>query len=277
MHIAFWYQYGKIDNIGTGHKYRAHMVGDILKARGHKVTYIEDNVISSGPDVLVIDHMEPPSDIAKRAKSLGLKVVAIDGIEPLADVSISAFLNDAADYKGPKYIAFPVFPHTSKYNVGKKSRTVFVGMGGFDKNNYADLVLRVLDKMGLLAIVAKSINHENLRDKYSNVEVFEEDNYYDAMHECFMAITNGGLTFFQALHYGMPTVALAQYDHQRDNILAVSGRCLFSEPNAKSLQNCIGEIVESEYLRKSLSVFAQNTVDGKGAERICQVLESLKK
>ena len=185
MRISFWYEYGKIDGIGTGHKYRSHALGRALREKGHTVSYIEDDVIINNSDILVIDHMCPPKSVIDRAISIGMKIVALDGKDPRADVSISAFQNDYADYKGLKYIAFPKLNHTIKYDVAKKNNTVFVGMGGYDKNNLAHLVLEVLDKMEVNAIVAKSINHTDFRTQFSRVEMFTKDNYYDAKFFCF--------------------------------------------------------------------------------------------
>jgi spore coat polysaccharide biosynthesis predicted glycosyltransferase SpsG len=275
MHVAFWYQHGKIDGIGTGHRYRSKAIAEALSKKGHRTTCIEDDVISSGPDVIVIDHLAPPPSVAERAKRSGMKVVVIDGNDPLADVSISAFFNENAKYSGIEYIAFPIHKHTTKYIVSKKSKTVFVSMGGYDKNNYARVVLEVLREMDLFAIVAKSINHTNFEKEFPLAKMFHENNYYDAMHECILAITNGGLSLFQSLHYGMPTIAIAQYDHQVTNIDAVNHCCVRAEPDKIDIEASIMTLTGSAYCRKNLSDFARYYVDGKGVERICDIIEGL--
>jgi len=278
MHVAFFCEYGQKDNIGTGHLYRSKEIARLLEQRGHKTSFLENGVLIAGPDVLVIDHMYSQADLIAKAKSAGMQVVLIDGASEdvnLVDASISAFANRKAFYRGVKYMAFPITRMWHRYLTSKKSNTVFVGMGGFDRNNHAQIVLEVLDKLNLNAIVAKSINHPNFKDTFSRVEMFEEENYYDAMHECLIGITNGGLTLFQSLYFGLPCIAVPQYEHQKTNIGYVSHCCEPCEPDPKLLEERIKWLVGNEYHRESLSRLAQNYVDGKGPARICKIIEDL--
>lgn len=279
MHIVLYNEYGPKYEIGMGHKYRCMELGRELKRRGHKVSNVEDGILMADNDVLVIDHMYSQKDLIQRAKSAGMKVVLIDGAEEdvgLTDISISAFINQKATYKGIKYIAFPTSLSWDKYRPYNKSNSVFVGFGGFDANNYAEMAIRVLKNFGLNAVVAKSINHPNFKDLQSNVEMFEEEDYYTAMRECIIGIVNGGLTLFQALYYGLPCVAIPQYEHQKENIGSVSICCMPAEPNEEDLQLKIKWLMDSEYLREHTSRLAQHFVDGKGVVRICNLIEGLK-
>lgn len=272
MRISFWYEYGGIEEIGTGHKYRSHLLGSILKERGHKVHYIEGDAMTIGEDIIVIDHMFPSQDVVNRAKRAARYVIAIDGVCN-ADTTISACVNPDADYTGIKYMAFPTRNSADKY-CGVDSRDVFVGMGGYDHNNYAEFVSEILGRVGYNAVVAKSINHNNVGKGRANVRMFCEDNYYDAMDGCVAAITNGGLTLYQALYYGMPTVAIPQYGHQRDNIDAVSECCVAPTSDSSSIEHCLRLVLKNKHMREDLSRCAQKRVDGLGAERICNIIEA---
>lgn len=279
MKIAFFYECGKIKEVGTGHKYRAKEIGELLERNGHDVEYTEQDVVMSNWDVLVIDHIKSCKDMIGRAKNSGAKVVLVDGHPddvPLVDISISAFYNPISQYRGVKYIVIPTNPYWDKYRAYTSSKTIFVGVGGFDANDIAEFILNVLDDMNLNAIVTKSINHGNFRDNFSNVEIFDEDNYYDAMHECVMGITNGGLTFFQALYYGLPTVAVPQYEHQQTNIDYLQHCCLPAQLDKDDIVEKIGWLIDNEYHRKSLSTLSTHYVDGKGTRRICNLIEGLK-
>lgn len=279
MHIAFCYEYGEKDEIGTGHLYRSKTIANMLQKRGHAITLMAPGNDPPKADVLVIDHMHVQKDLILKAKNLGIKVVLIDGAEEdvgLVDASISAFVNKKAQYTGFKYLAFPLGMSWDKYRVHNKSNTVFVGMGGFDKNNLAEMVLGVLDKLNLNAIVVKSINHPDFRQKFSKVEVFVEDNYYDAMHGCLIGITNGGLTLFQSLHYGLPCIAIPQYEHQKINIGHASHCCEPCEADEDKLEQRIRWLVGNEYHRESLTRLAQYHIDGKGPARICNIIEELR-
>jgi spore coat polysaccharide biosynthesis predicted glycosyltransferase SpsG len=277
MKIAFFYECGKTSE----HKYRSLEVGKRLQRNGHDVEYTEDDIVLTTWDVLIIDHVESKKDMIMRAKQSGTKIVLIDGHPDdvgFVDLSISAFLNDKAQYRGVKYIVIP--EHTSwvwnRYRPYTKSRTVFVSTGSFDESNLTEFILRVLDELKINAIVTKSTNHSNFRDMFSRIEIFDEENYYNAMHECVIGITDGGLTFMQVLHYGLPTVAIAQNKNQQKNIDYLQHCCLPSERSKDDLVTKIGWIIDNEYHRKSLSMLASHFVDGKGSARVCKLIEDLK-
>jgi len=277
MKIAFYYECGKIPEIGMGHKYRSHEIGNELIRRGHKVEYTSNDVVKNGWDVLIIDHISSQKSIIDRAKASGAKVVLIDGAQedvPLVDISISAFVNEESHYKGEKFLVFPANAW-NRYSPRTKSKTIFVAVGGFDAGNIAEFILETLEEMGLNAIVAKSINHPDFKEKFGRVGIFEEDNYYDAMSECVLSITNGGLTFFQSLFYGMPTIPIPQYEHQKINIGYLEHCCLPVKKDTEDLKTKVGWLMENEYYRESLSRLSRFHVDGKGAKRICNLIEEL--
>ena len=281
MKIAFFYECGKIDEIGTGHKYRSREIGKTLEKNGHDIEYIDQKNVAMNKnwDVLVIDHMTSQAEIIQKAKRSGTKVVLIDGSlddVDMVDLSISSFVNPKAQYRGIKYTVFPACREWVKYRPYMSSKTIFIGVGGFDAGNIAEFILNILDEMSINAIVAKSINHRDFREDFSRVEMFDEENYYDAMHECAIGITNGGLTLFQALHYGLPSIAIPQYKHQQINIDYVQHCCLPSKRDKKDIMNKIEWLMGNEYYRKSLSMLAMHHVDGKGTKRICSLIEGLR-
>lgn len=276
MKVNFFYESGEIEEIGTGHKYRSIEIANELQKRGHDTVFLSDE----RSDVLIIDHMDSKIDLIKEAKNNKIKVVLIDGDEKdidYVDLSISAFTNTRSQYKGINYIVFPRDSYSiwNKYKTDSSKKSVFVSMGGYDINNLAELVLEVLDEMGLDAIVTKSINHGNLGEKFSRAEVFSEENYYNAMRECIIGVTNGGLTMFQSLFYGMPTIVVPQYEHQKINIDAVKHCCLSAETNKSDIKDKVNRVMGSEYLRTKLSIFSTQHVDGKGASRVAALIEGV--
>jgi spore coat polysaccharide biosynthesis predicted glycosyltransferase SpsG len=280
MKIAFFYECGK-NEIGTEHKHRSLEIGKKLERNGHEVEYTEDDIVLTKWDILIIDHLKSKKDMILRAKQSGTKVVLIDGhtddVE-IVDLSISVFFNKKSQYRGSKFVVVP--EHTSwawnRYRPEIKSKTVFVSVGDFDADNLVEFIMKVLDEQKINAIVAKSINHRDFRESFSRVEIFDEEDYYNAMHECVIGITDGGLRFFQALHYGLPTVALVQYEHQQRNIDFLQHCCLPVKRDKGDLITKIGWIIDNEYHRKSLSLLASHFIDGKGAARICKLIEDLK-
>lgn len=277
MKISFYYEYGEIIEIGTGHRYRSIEIGRALEKRNHTIEYMENNTILYNPDVLVVDHMNSCRDIIVEAKSKGIKVVLIDGHKDdvvLVDASISAVVNTEAQYYGIKYLVFPISKFWDKYRY-KDNNTIFIGMGGFDANNIAELVLGILEDMGINSIVANSINHDNLSSKFSRTDVFSGKNYFDVMQKCTAAITNGGLTFFQSLCYGLPTLAIPQYEHQQINIDSVIQCCLSAKPNKDDVVEKIKFMISDSNYRKNLSLLSKQLVGDNGTGRICDIIEGL--
>jgi len=276
MEVVFYCENTQKHEVGTGHYWRSKVIAKELNKRGNKTSFIEDDIIINGPDVIVIDHIHSKRDVIERARQSGMSVVLIDGHEDdvgLVDTSVSAVVNPKAQYTGVDYMAFSKCPEWVRYNPQKKNKAVFVGMGGFDAHNIVAKILPVLAELKLPAIVAKSNNHPDFRTEFVDVEIFDEENYYDAMNECIIGIVNGGLTLFQALHYGLPCVAIPQYKHQSRNIDAVAACCLKSD--ISGLREKVKWLMASEYRRESLSVFAQNKVDGQGVDRICDLIDRI--
>ena len=279
MKIAFYREYGAKKEIGMGHFYRSKTISEALKRKGHNISFIDDGILTNDVQVLIIDHISSQNSLILQAKSAGMKIVLIDGAEEdvsLADLSISAFFNKSSQYKGIKYVVVPYHYSTDRYRPYKKNKSILISMGGYDANNYAELILDVLDELGLNAIVTKSINHQDLKTKYPRIEIFDEEDYYVPMNECIIGIVNGGLTLFQGLYYGLPCLAIPQYEHQKWNIEGVSHCCVPTEPNKDDIKDKIKWLLDSEYLRESMSKLAQYWVDGKGTARVCDLVEGLK-
>lgn len=278
MQIVFYCEHGEIEEVGTGHYWRTKAIGKELSNRGHSTKWIgSDDDIDA--DVLVIDDVRKQTDIILRAKDAGTKVMLIDGVAedvPLVDASISAIFNDAAKHTGIGYMAFPKCSALERYRPDTKHTNIFVGLGGFDARNLAEKVLKILDKMKVNAIVAKSINHPDFREQFGRVEIFDEENYYNAFHESIIGITNGGLTLFQAMHYGLPCIAMAQYPHQQRNIDKVAGSCISIGSDEGIIETEVSALLRSELQRKYLSSRAQQVVDGRGIDRICSIIEELR-
>lgn len=276
MNISFWYEYGQIKEIGTGHKYRSEALGRNLKKRGHQIFYNEN---FPNADIIVVDHMFPQTTFIDYWKAKRKKIVLIDGAEkdvPLVDLSISASVNDSAQFKGADYVVFEPNCTNVKYNPQIESDRVFVGLGGYDAGNFLEGVLDVvINLFGLKVIVAESINHTN-----KMFEIYEESaerhknyNPYELMRGCFMGITNGGLTLFQALHFGLPTIALPQYLHQEFNIADLADGCCWPT-QLDGLEDLIGEMDDKR--RLELSAKAERKFDGRGIERVCDLIEGMK-
>lgn len=279
MKLTFFCEKGTTPEIGTGHYYRSKWIVDCLWERGHAARIISNYKLPEDTDVLVIDDLRSHRRLISKAKYLGAKVVLIDGPfddVPYADLVISAFYNKKAHYSGIEYMAF--LPRGDrKFDKTKtiSNDPVFVSMGGFDANNLTPMVLKVVREFGLKAIVTKSINHPDFGE-WADVEVYEGDDYYIPMSKCSVGIVNGGLTMFQALHFGLPSLAIPQYTHQQELINAVDSGCIETNSYMADIRTCLNILLRDPNYRNYLSDVAQNLVDGGGINRVCDLIEKLK-
>lgn len=275
MKIGFFCEWGEIPEIGTGHFYRSKWTSEAMKHRGHDTIDIAPgNDLPIDLDVLVIDDLRSQRSLIGMAKYNNTKVVLIDGIEedvPEVNLAISAKFNIASQYKGIEYMSF--LPRGDRSYKSLESTKVFVSMGGFDANNIASTVLEVLQEMGIDAIVTRSINHEDLSSE--NTEVFVGDDYYIPMEKCKIGVVNGGLTMFQALHFGLPSLVIPQYKHQLEYVQLVKSEVLLAYHNKESIHEGIERLLGSKELRGQLSTRSQNLVDGKAICRTCNLIEGL--
>jgi spore coat polysaccharide biosynthesis predicted glycosyltransferase SpsG len=249
-----------------------------LTKRQHKILYVEDDIICSGPDTMIIDYDGSASSVIDRAKRAGMKVILMDGQDehaPLVDLSISVCTNNNAQYRGADYCVVYKKGRTTYHRPDKKKKVVFVSVGDFDETNMAEFALDILAEMNINAIVTKSTNHGNLRDKYSRIEIYNEDNYYDAMHECVMGIISGSDVMLQALYYGLPCIIMPQNDGQK-NIIELSKHCCVPcKRETEDIKFWTQYLLDHEGFRKNLSILSSFHIDGRGCNRICDLIEKL--
>lgn len=243
----------------------ANEIKNRLILRGHE---IKDYHSTQKIDVLVVIGNAMSGTQCKAEKTVCI------GSDEGGDITINPFYERKSDFSGSKYIVVPGFKNRAwdRYRANIKSKTIFVGI-----NNHSTilLALEVLSGLGVNAIVATD-DHE-LKKTFSRIEIFDEEDCYNAMYECVAAITDGGTIFLQSLSYGMPTVAISDDKIQENIVGSLKHCCLPVKKEKEDIETKISWLIESEYHRKSLSMLATHFVDGKGTDRICSIIDGLRK
>jgi spore coat polysaccharide biosynthesis predicted glycosyltransferase SpsG len=278
MRIGCYCKYGEILEIGTGHYYRTKWILSELTKRGHECFRVEASGDWPGMDLLLIDHLAPQTELISRAKKANIKVALIDGVAEdvkNVDLSISPHLNPEATYTGLDYMV--CLPRTPSSWYNQDATKVLVSMGGFDANNYAAIIVEALKTLELDIVLTRSINHQ--RSDFPGIEIYEGEDYYNPMAECQIGIVNGGLTFFQALHFGLPVIAVPQYDHQAELIKLAQRCCLAIEDTRNLKKEIISKVIDLQnnpLLRYGYSANGQKLIDGKAIARISDLIEGMK-
>ena len=265
-------------NPGVKISHRTNILAEELIKRQHKISHIEDDIVYSGYDVMIIDYVGPIESAIDRGKRARTKVILMDGKEEhasMVDLSISPYVNPKAQYRGSDYCVVFKKGRTTYHRPDKKKKVAFVSVGDFDETDMTEFALDILAEMNLNAIVTKSSNHGNLKDKYSRIEVYDEDNYYDAMHECVIGIISADDIMLQALYYGLPCIIMPQNKKQKLGIELMQHCCVPCKRDSGEVKFWIEYLLGNEGFRKNLSILSSYHIDGKGCARICDLIEQL--
>jgi len=188
--------------------------------------------------------------------------VAIDG-------SITRLFPYGADknrklFLGPQYmITRDSVPRTNP------CKTVLVTLGGGSTAQFAESVSNQLARLGLTTVMTRGFAG---RASLSDAE------FAAAMANCCFAISASGVTLYDLLASGVPTIALAVDRVQLrtaaafHELGAVLCGGLVERFSPSSLLRCCREMLENQPLVQRISQAGQTIVDGKGLSRVVEIV-----
>lgn len=188
--------------------------------------------------------------------------VAIDG-------SVTTLFPYAADkeralYAGPQYMI------TRDPIVREKANdTVLVTFGGGSTAAAANKISDQLWSIGLTPVMTRG---------FVGSDPTTDQDFADAMATCRFAISGSGVTLYDLLASGVPTIAVA-FDrlqlrtadafHERGGVLSAG---LMERFSASALLRCCAEMIENRTLVQRLSETGKMLVDGKGLSRVVEIV-----
>lgn len=193
-------------------------------------------------------------------------------------------------YLGFDYLILPVEYLTvnNKLNFGDNVEKVMVCMGGSDHNNLTFEVLKVIDKSKhefccdvILnsSFFPKEKVYGFLKTLRHNVKVhYDLDGILDCLLQTDMAITAGGNTHIERLCAGVPGIVINQLMHQAkiSQKIAELGATVdlgfYKNVNSESILGAFNTLVENKDMRKHMSEYGRSLVDGKGIERVSNII-----
>jgi len=90
-----------------------------------------------------------------------------------------------------------------------------------------------------------------------------------------LAVTAGGMTLYECLATGTPTVAVGLADNQRPNLQNLGGAGLVVVAEFATLSAAVAGVAANRARRERLSADGRRAIDGKGAERVADELVQL--
>ncbi|NEO35149.1 MAG: hypothetical protein F6J90_02035 [Moorea sp. SIOASIH] len=184
----------------------------------------------------------------------------------------------------------PEFWHHVPPDYDTPVRSLFVSIGGSDLLGIFDPLIKVLDHHATSLLVDVTINFvvghfgtvddsplaANLRIHHSPKDM------RSLMVKADLAISAGGQTLYELARCATPTIALCVGADQIPNLTALEHRgCIVnigwaSQPNwLDQLYQVLQQLLVNPNQRAVLGKASSNLIDGKGASRIAQVIQSL--
>ena len=111
-----------------------------------------------------------------------------------------------------------------------------------------------------------------------NVNVYERPkNFYKLLRDADLSIVAGGLMAFESVQYGVPSIGIAQYQHQSNNLkrlknIGVLEIGSFDRSSKNYILKKIQALYDSYDLRVDMSENAINVFDGKALERVARAI-----
>ncbi len=257
---------------------------------------IEQKLEKIKPDILVMDILNIHKEILKNInKKKIISVVIFDFLLKKSipsDITVNHNLN-MVDYKskfsecllGPKYVILGDYFRNHKKTIKKEVNSLMVSMGGSDPKNYTNKLIEVLRgfDLNIDIVVALSLknkkkikkrtaqlNNFNLRLNLNNRKIAK------LMRENDILLSTAGNTMYEAAAIGLPNIVFCNHlkHYQAATSFEKKGIVinLGIEPEFQTIRNILSQLISNFTLRKKMSLCGQKLIDGKGTEKVAEVI-----
>ena len=275
------------------------IISEILKDKSSFYSFDDQQLIpnteaeaqtlaSCNEDVIIFDRLETSKDLIHFLRYNGKKVVSFDDQgdgSTLTNLTINSLV-DAYDSKFPNILESYKYliKKNSGHAVQKRKNRIFISCGGFD---HSKIIIKLIEKIDFEKfsdyhfdfIVGNKPQYDELNQliKFKDIPniLFLErpKNFFKLLATSKAAIITGGLTLFDAICLKVPTLSLAQYQHQERNIRKLSQLGLTTPCNIDSHPQLLNEILAQILEIKNNDLYCQEEIDNKGIERVISLLK----
>lgn len=198
-------------------------------------------------------------------------------------------------YKTKYFVGLDFVPLKPEYseirsnNISEKVKNVLITFGGTDLNNYTKMIYNSLidryQTINFTFIIGPGYDDNvNLDDMKNNIKknmnlLENVNNLSEFIENSDLVICSAGTTLIEILSIGKPALVLPQSERENDHANALlSKRCIIKTKNfGKDINHNVviklfNELINKYETRKKLVTAANIVVDGKGMERIGNIL-----
>lgn len=194
---------------------------------------------------------------------------------------------------GPQYVPLrEEFENLPVRKAAGRVQKVFISTGGSDLQNVMHRLLTMIGSVKewqsiefhavIGALNPYKTELEQAAREMQNIKLhIQERKIAQLMCQCDVAVSAAGSTLYELCACGVPTVTYVLADNQLPGACAFEARALMKMAGDCRVHKieerifvCLQELVESASLRSDISRRMQETVDGKGAQRLAMALRS---
>ena len=258
---------------------------------------IINTVLSLEPHLVINDVRDTTQEYMQTLKMKNIKIINFDDTSNNVKMA-NAFIDANKKEKngkcfGPSFIVLSSMYSKivkKKRKIHKKVRTILVSLGGSDPQYLTDKTMRsfegkITEPIEIKIIIGPSFHHKDRLEKWGRLNnvsfVKEYDDLSTLLLNADIAVVNGGITMFESLCVGTPTVVIAQNKPQAKNARRMERRGAVinlgegTKISDKKIARKVNALINSFTLRDRLSHKAKKEIDGKGIFRVLEQVELL--
>ncbi len=162
---------------------------------------------------------------------------------------------------------------------GKTDDEIFVTLGGGIRSDYLDAVVDAFADQGVRVCATQGFDRNVSASSNPGVRwVRSRDEIQEAVSGCLLAITNAGISLYEMLAAGVPTIALSVDERQLKTAIAFEERGAVESAGVMSVLHP-DEVVEramemrkTPSLMRNLTEAGRRLVDGQGLFRVREIV-----
>ena len=166
-----------------------------------------------------------------------------------------------------------------------KVKSIFICFGGSDRNNITQKVANVIQDIDINTLIVVGIMYpyynELVKDtkEHRNIQIkMNAYNIDELIYDADLAIISGGTLLYETSAVGTPAIVICQNREQNreSEFFAENNAAInlgtFDNINEDTTRNTIRKLISDYGKRELLSKNAKQLIDGRGADRIVNII-----
>jgi len=251
------------------------------------------------PHLIVVDMLDANPDFMKRVKELGVILLSVDDLGPgknYSDILIYNFAKNPKNhslkqrcYFGPSYMPLnEKIKEVHGKKIRKVGKNILVSFGASDPSSLTLKTIKALDKSDQnynVTVIIGPVFSQNeklekivrkTKKKYNLKFNVGQQEFIELLQKSDIAITSGGGTVYELAGTGTPGIVLCQNEHENTNVFEEYGIViklgLGKLVTEKKILSTVESLSKNKNLRRKMSIKGKKLVDGKGAERVVNII-----